>query len=125
MGDAITVGNLEIRVQKKDGKIAVVWTGEAESADPSQEIRPFLEQSKTLASASTTAFTMDLSGVIFMNSACTGFLINFLRSLEELGLPLEVIYDTSVTWQIHSMRCSRAIFARSKCVTVTDRSGKF
>jgi anti-anti-sigma regulatory factor len=122
MSDSIVTGNLEIKLVRSGTTLTLQWLGEADERDPAKVIRPFLDQIESLAFSANRQVTVDLSTLRFMNSSCIGIVTSFVRSLDERGVLVEVIYDTRQTWQVLSKRCTKTIFGRSERVTVVDRA---
>ena len=121
--NSINIGSLDIVVTETPQSLRVVWKGEADERDPRKLLLPFLDEVTDRATAAGKKITLDFGELVFMNSACIGLAIAFLKALNEREVKVDVLYDTRHDWQTLSMKCTRTIFARTDNVKISDQAG--
>ena len=122
MENDLAIGNLKIQVKDSPARLRLLWSGEADEQNPTQTIRPFLTQSTKTAVSQKQKIVINLSRLNFMNSSCIGLFTNFIRELDELGAEVEIVFNTSKTWQVMTMRCTSTIFSTKENIRIVDMS---
>jgi anti-anti-sigma regulatory factor len=110
MEDELAVGDLEIKLRNSPTRFRVLLFGEADEQKPDQTILPFLEKVSIEAISKKQKIVINLSRVEFMNSSCIGMITSFLMQLDEKKADIEVVFNTSKTWQVMIKRCMTTIF---------------
>lgn len=116
--DSIKIGSLDITLRDSAASIHVIWLGEADEREPRKMLLPFLEQVARRAMQEHKSVILDFSDLQFMNSACIGLVVAFLKALNGRNVQVEVRYNTAHDWQTLSMKCTRTIFARSESIAI-------
>ncbi len=123
MEERITIENLELRLEESAQALRVVWLGEADARYPGNEVRPFLYRVKDHAVSNGQRIVLDLSMLEFMNSSFIGTVTNLVTSIADDGAKVDVIFNTTRSWQDLSNRAFSIIFSKKDNVTVIDLAG--
>ncbi len=110
--------DFEIEVANKDKAIQLLWKGSLHAANPGDFLEPYFEQLINQARADSLSVVCDFSNLEYMNSASIPPLIQLLRSLAEMEIKGEFIYDSSRKVQAASFRALDVIASKSEYTTV-------
>ncbi len=120
MEERIMVKNLELRLEESSQVLRLIWLGEADERYPGDVVRPFLYRAKDHAVSSCQRIVLDFSSLEFMNSSFIGTVTNLVTAISDEGVEVEIIFNTTISWQDLSNRAFSIIFSKKDNVTVVD-----
>ncbi len=113
------VDEFEIHVAVESAVLTLQFRGSIHAIAPEEFLSPYLEKALELAQASGARLVCDFTQLNYMNSASIPPLIQLLRSLAELRLHGEYVYDSKRKVQTASFRALDVIARKSEFTRVT------
>lgn len=109
---------LVISAWRAQGKGTVVWAGISDSRNPTTFLNPILREVTDRMKGADV--TLDFTKLEYMNSATVSPLLNFVKTLDEKGSRVLVVFS-EIDWQRTHLQCMRAIARTLRNVSVESR----
>jgi len=97
---SLEVEGLKLELIEDNNKVILHWIGKSRHMNPSMLLDPYFES--IIPDLVNKEFIMDFSKLETMNSSTVPPILSFIRNLEDNGIPTEVKYERSLSWQTAS-----------------------
>lgn len=115
----LQVDEFEIHVADEGGVLRLYFRGAIHAIAPEEFLSPYLEKALEVAQSNGAQMICDFTRLDYMNSASIPPLIQLLRSLAELRIKGEYVYDAKRKVQTASFRALDVIARKSEFTRVT------
>lgn len=115
----LQVDEFEIHATDEGGVLKLHFRGAIHAIAPEEFLSPYLEKALEFAQSNKTQIICDFTRLDYMNSASIPPLIQLLRSLAELRIKGEYVYDSKRKVQTASFRALDVIARKSEFTRVT------
>ena len=106
--DKFTLGDLTANLDREGaGELRIRMIGKSASREAGKVLAPLFDQALALARSESRTLSLHFEDLEYFNSSTIAALVQFIRSAQEGGVGLEVVYDSRQKWQAMSFDALR------------------
>jgi len=106
--EELVLDDLTARLERvAPGRIDLVFSGRSANHDAGKVLAPVFDRALELARADGGSLALHFEPLRYFNSSTMAALVRFVRSAQEAGVALEIVYDARQRWQALSFDALR------------------
>ncbi|HSN93267.1 MAG TPA: SiaC family regulatory phosphoprotein [Anaeromyxobacteraceae bacterium] len=106
--DHFTLGDLSANLDREGAReLRIRMEGKSASREAGKVLAPLFDQALAVAKSEGRSLALHFEALEYFNSSTIAALVQFIRSVQEGGVDMEVVYDARHKWQAMSFDALR------------------
>jgi len=116
--NSLDAEDFKIEYSDTNGVISFCWLGKSLFINPSVILEPYFQQ--IIAEYKDKKIKMDFTKLEIMNASTLRPILNFIKSIEEERINLDLLYDSTVSWQETSFNMIEVLITDYEFIKITN-----